>query len=67
MTLRALWSELRGYPRGVIEEMKKVSWPSAATARQQTTVVIAIVAVATLIIGAMDAVFSRLAALIIGA
>lgn len=67
MTLRALWSELRRYPRGVIEEMKKVSWPDMATTRQQTTTVIVIVAIAALIIGAMDEIFSRLAALIIGA
>lgn len=66
MTLQHIWSELREYPRGVVEEMKKVSWPSMAKTRSSTVVVIAIVAVATVIIGLLDIVFSRLISVMLG-
>lgn len=67
MTFQALWSELREYPRGVLEEMRKVSWPSLKQARTSTAVVIAIVAVSAVIIGGMDLVFSELVKVFLGA
>lgn len=66
MTLRTLWSELKAYPRGVLEEMRKVSWPDASSTRRLTVVVVVVVGVAAVVIGAMDFVFSRLAAIVLG-
>lgn len=66
MTFQAIWSELRDYPRGVLEEMRKVSWPSMQQARNSTVLVIAVVAVSAVIIAAMDLVFSELIKIVLG-
>ncbi len=66
MNLQAIWSELRAYPRGVVEEMKKVSWPTRKTTRTLTGIVVAVVAVSTLIIAGLDLVFSRIMGLVLG-
>lgn len=66
MTSQAILTELRDYPRGVVEEIKKVSWPSRQTTRTLTGVVVAVVAASTLVIGAFDLVFSRVFKFLLG-
>lgn len=62
MNLPALWLELKQYPAGVIEELHKIQWPTWERTRNLTIVVIAVVAVATAIVGLMDVVFYELVA-----
>jgi preprotein translocase SecE subunit len=66
MNPQAIWSELRAYPRGVVEEMQKVSWPTRKTTRTLTGIVVAVVAVSALIISGLDLVFSRIMAFVLG-
>jgi preprotein translocase SecE subunit len=62
MTLPAYWSELKHYPQGVLEEMRKVDWPSRETTRDLTLVVAVVVILATTVISFFDFTFARLMA-----
>ena len=44
----------------VIAELRKVSWPDRATLMQSTAVVLVVVAIVSVYLAALDAVFSRL-------
>lgn len=65
MVLKAYWSEIRQYPRGVLEELKKITWPTRERTVRMTAVVLAVVAVSTALISGVDYVFSMAMKLII--
>ena len=66
MTLQTIWSELREYPRGVLEELRKVTWPTRQTTLDLSLVVIGVVAAATLIVTGFDLVFDRIVRTMLG-
>lgn len=58
--------ELKNYPAGVLEELRKVSWPSKEEVRKQTLIVLAIVTVSSLFVAGLDWNFRQLVTMIIG-
>ena len=55
----------RGFVDEVVQETKKVSWPTRAELRESTMVVITSVFIVSIIIGAIDLVFTQLVKLLI--
>jgi len=66
MNLKAVWTELAQYPRGVLEEIRKIDWPSRKRTIELTIAAIIIIALATLYVGGIDLVISRVIAFILG-
>lgn len=54
-----LITQLKAYPLGVLEELRKVSWPSKELVRRQTLVVFVVVVVASLFVAGLDQVFRQ--------
>jgi preprotein translocase SecE subunit len=65
MTLQSVWLQVRSYPFGVVEETKKITWPTRQRTTQMTMIVIGVVAVASVIIGAFDLLFTELMKIVI--
>jgi preprotein translocase SecE subunit len=65
MTLKSVWSQVLSYPPGVIEETKKITWPTRQRTTQMTAVVIGVVAVASVIVGGFDLLFTELMKIVI--
>jgi len=66
MNLSTLFSAVKSYPRGVIEEFHKIDWPDWRATRQLTGTVVVIVAIATAFVGVVDAIFTRMAQFLLG-
>jgi preprotein translocase SecE subunit len=66
MNIQQVWSELRAYPGGILEEIGKISWPSRHRTLNLTLMVAAVVAVSTLFIVGVDTAFTKLITLVIG-
>jgi len=66
MNLSSLLSAIKAYPQGVWEEFQKVDWPTWESTRQLTGIVVVIVVIATIFVGALDFVFTRMAQLLLG-
>lgn len=49
-----MFEKIKLYFQGVVSESRKINWPSRKKIINDTMIVIAVVAVATLIFGAMD-------------
>ena len=60
-----MWNEILLYPRGVVEEAQKIDWPSLPTTFRLTVIVVVIIAVATIYVGALDAILSRVVAFVL--
>jgi len=60
MNWKNILTELRQYPQGVLEEMRKVDWPSRQETLRLTAVTATVIAVSTLFVAGVDMVFSRL-------
>jgi preprotein translocase subunit SecE len=54
------------YFREVVQELRKVSWPTREQTYTLTAVVIAVTLIAALYIGGLDFLFQRLMALVLG-
>ena len=54
------------YFREVLQELRKVSWPTREQTYALTTVVIAVTLIAALYIGGLDFLFQRLMAVVLG-
>lgn len=65
MALKDYWSEIRQYPLGVLEEVKKITWPTRQRTARMTAVVIAVVAVSTALVGGVDFLFNQAIQLVI--
>ena len=52
--------DLRNFLRDVVEEVKKITWPTRDDLRKMTMVIVAFVLVVALVIGAMDVVLQFL-------
>ncbi len=60
-------AQLRQFVENVQVEMRKVTWPDQDQLRNATIVILAFTIITAAIIGAMDAVFSFLIRMIVGA
>lgn len=65
MALKEYWSEIRQYPQGVLEEVKKITWPTRERTVRMTIVVFAVVAVSTAFVGGIDFLFNQAIQLVI--
>ncbi|MCD8507292.1 preprotein translocase subunit SecE [Candidatus Woesebacteria bacterium] len=66
MNLSTFLSAVKDYPRGVIEEFHKIDWPEWQETRQLTVAVVIIVAIATVFVGAIDFIFTRMTQVLLG-
>jgi preprotein translocase SecE subunit len=60
MNWKNILAELRQYPQGVIEEARKVDWPTKEQTLRLSAVSGVVIAIATLYVAGLDLVFSRL-------
>lgn len=65
MNLKTVWTEIAQYPRGVLEEIRKIDWPTRQKTIELTIAVIAVLVIATLYVGGVDLLFSRVIGLIL--
>lgn len=65
MNWKNILTELKQYPQGVIEETRKVDWPSRQETLRLSAVAGAVIAVATLYVAGLDLVFSQVVQLIL--
>lgn len=65
MDWKNIITELRLYPAGVLEEVKKVDWPHRKETTRLTVIVLSVVAVATVYVAGLDFVYSQLMKLIV--
>jgi preprotein translocase subunit SecE len=54
------------YFRETVAELRKVNWPTRQEATRLTTIVLIVVGVFSILLGALDLLFSRLFAMILG-
>lgn len=59
MTFPQLLTELKNYPAGVWEELRRVTWPSPARVLSATAIVMVIAAISTGIVALFDVAFSQ--------
>ena len=60
MNWKSIISEIRQYPAGVLEELRKVDWPSRQETTRLSLVAGTVILVATLYVAGLDLVFSQL-------
>ena len=60
MNLKLILAELAQYPRGVVEEARKIDWPARKDVLQLTVAALIIMTLATIYIGALDLVFAAI-------
>jgi preprotein translocase SecE subunit len=65
MNLKTVWTEIAQYPRGVLEEIRKIDWPTRQKTIELTVAVIVVIAIAAVYVGAVDLLFSRAVAFIL--
>ena len=65
MALKQYWSEIRQYPRDVVDEVKKITWPTRERTVRMTLVVFAVVGVSTALVGGVDYLFNQAIQLVI--
>jgi len=65
MNLKTVWTEIAQYPSGVLEEIRKVDWPTRQTTIRLTMMVILVIIAASIYVGALDILFSRAVAFIL--
>jgi preprotein translocase SecE subunit len=65
MNWKNLLIEVQHYPAGVVEEIRKVDWPSRQETKRLSLAVGVVIAIATLYVAGIDVVFSRLIELIL--
>lgn len=65
MNLKTVWTEIAQYPRGVLEEIRKIDWPTRQKTIELTIAVIVVIAIATVYVGGIDLLFSRAVAFIL--
>lgn len=65
MNLKTVWTEIAQYPRGVLEEIRKIDWPTRQRTVELTIAVIVVLIIATLYVGGIDLLFSRAVAFIL--
>lgn len=51
--------ELKNYPTGVLEELRKVTWPNKQRVRDLTLIVFAVVIVSSMFVAGIDWLFRR--------
>jgi preprotein translocase SecE subunit len=59
MTFPQLLTELKLYPLGVWDEVRKVTWPGPRQTLNALIIVIVIVGISTAIVGLLDVVFAQ--------
>lgn len=59
MTFPQLITELKHYPAGVWEEVRKITWPGPKRVLNATIIVAVIVTISTAIVALLDVVFSQ--------
>lgn len=62
-----LLNELKAYPQGVAEEVRKIDWPSREEVVKLTSVALVVVAVAAIYVAGLDYILSRVIQFIIAA
>lgn len=65
MDWKKIWQEIKAYPHGVAEEVRKVDWPSRENTIKLTSAALLVIAVATLYVAGLDALLQKVMAWII--
>lgn len=60
MDWKNILSEIKAYPQGVVEEVRKIDWPAREQVIKLTSTALIVVAIATIYVAGLDYLLSKL-------